>query len=550
MPRCARECLGVPSIEVKSSVPTDRAPCRGFDYDGGVGRWASILALGLSACASSVPRTVPRIVDGEIERGPPVAPYAYEWFIEGERLAVQGRHDDAAIAFETATAAPTGDVLLVTRLAEEYELSGATRRADRALSSARRSYPSSARVALAEGRIRRSRGQADEALAAFIRATRRAPTWSEPLVAMAHALAARGHFERASTILLEYLEIAPKEGAQAARRALVDLARRTDDPVTLARALAFEPGATPAAASREGARLALAGGRPALAARLVEGALDTEDNIALWLDALAQSGAHQEATRFLVSPRAARWATVEDRAHALLDLHEEERTLELLAAAARSPRVQHARGRAFLEAGKYLEAAATLAGVPLGTSPYETSRVALAECAASQGRRGAAAETLSATPHASLPVRRALAALYVDAGDLRAGLRLFDPKDQRERAALASIFERAGRYEEAAAYYASVRITASGEPRLRARASAEQLASRGLYPGAIEVLERWTAHAPSDLHSRVRLVELLQKAGREEEASSHGKSLVEIIDDPRLRAHLRGLLRTSETGAR
>ena len=99
------------------------------------------MALGLSACASSVPRTVPRIVDGEIERGPPVAPYAYEWFIEGERLAVQGRHDDAAIAFETATAAPTGDVLLVTRLAEEYELSGATRRADRALSSARRSFP-------------------------------------------------------------------------------------------------------------------------------------------------------------------------------------------------------------------------------------------------------------------------------------------------------------------------------------------------------------------------------------------------------------------------
>ena len=165
--------------------------------------------MGLAACASSIPRTVPRVVDGRIERGPAVAPYAYEWFIEGERLAVQGRHDDAALAFETATAAPTGDVLLVARLAEEYELSGATRRADRALSSARRIEPASARVALAEGRILRTRGRADEALAAFVRAARLAPMRSEPVIALADALAARGHFERSSAVLLEFLETAP-----------------------------------------------------------------------------------------------------------------------------------------------------------------------------------------------------------------------------------------------------------------------------------------------------------------------------------------------------
>ena len=38
--------------------------------------------------------------------------------------AVKGQHDEAAMAFEAATAAPANDVVLMTRLAEEYELSG------------------------------------------------------------------------------------------------------------------------------------------------------------------------------------------------------------------------------------------------------------------------------------------------------------------------------------------------------------------------------------------------------------------------------------------
>ncbi|MGB5219821.1 MAG: hypothetical protein WBN60_02245, partial [Polyangiales bacterium] len=97
-----------------------------------MGRLGSILLLGLVACASSVPRTVPRVVDGRIEDSPAVSPYAYEWFIQGELQAAKGLHDEAAIAFENAAAAPAGDVLLITRLAEEYEMSGAARRADRA----------------------------------------------------------------------------------------------------------------------------------------------------------------------------------------------------------------------------------------------------------------------------------------------------------------------------------------------------------------------------------------------------------------------------------
>ena len=94
-------------------------------YAASMVRFGALALLGIAACAAPASRTVPRVVDGEIEEGPFVSPFAYEWFIEGEVLAAKGDHDDAAIALETATAAPSEDVFLMTRLAEEYELSGA-----------------------------------------------------------------------------------------------------------------------------------------------------------------------------------------------------------------------------------------------------------------------------------------------------------------------------------------------------------------------------------------------------------------------------------------
>ena len=72
--------------------------------------------------------------------------------------------------------------------------------------------------------------------------------------------------------------------------------------------------------------------------------------------------------------------------------------------------------------------------------------------------------------------------------------------------------------------------------------SAEQLASRGLYPSAIAILEHWTETAPDDLYSRVRLVELLQAERRFEEAGARGRAALAVIDEPRLRDHLAQLL--------
>ncbi len=504
----------------------------------------------MSACASSVPRTIPRVVDGRVEEGPPISPYAYEWFIEGELRAAEGRHDEAALAFESAAAAPTSDVFLMTRLAEEYEWSGATRRADRALSIADRGYPESARVALAQGHILEHRGELDAAFDAFARAKERAPSWAEPVVAIARALESQGLSERAAAVLWDYLSIDRGRSQELARTALMDLARRTGNAEMLERALAFDSSTTPERRARIAAELALSVERPALAARILQGELDDHDNVTMWLHALQQSGEGERAAQYVASAPAARWAGAEDRAELLVDLHAETRALELLAAAERTPRVQLTRGAAFAGRGELVQAASTFASVPYGAAPFERSRLDLSDCSSALLRAGGAVEALSVTPHGSLPVRERLAEFYLDEDDLRAGLRLFDARQTSERAALAGLFERAGHYEEAAAFYASVPVSSSSEPRIRARASAEHLAARGDRESAIAILKRWAAVAPEDLYSRARLVELLQAERRTAEAANLGRETLSLADDPRLEAHLAALLRAPDGGSR
>jgi thioredoxin-like negative regulator of GroEL len=471
-----------------------------------------------------------------------VPPYAYRWFIEGEVAAAKGQHDEAAVAFEAATTGSADDVVLMTRLAEEYGRSGASRRADRTLALARRRYPGAARIDLAEGRIHQARNQAGQALCSFAHASRLAPTWHEPVIAMAEALRAQGHRERANALLLEYGENAPEGGAAAARRALIEAARHDVDTQALERGLDLEPGSSPAARAWAAGQLLLDAGRPALAARILEDALITPENIALWLRALVESGDRSKASGFLASGSGERFGTLEERADLLLELGDADRAMKLLDAAdGTSPRVEYLKGRALLARGSCAEAAMLLASIPLGAASFEASRLALADCALSRDREGAAAEALSLVPHGSLPLREKLADIYLNMGELHAALHLFDPREMPERAALASIYESAGRLEEASAYYATTNVGASDPPRLRARVSAEWLASRGQYLHAVVILERWTAIAPEDLHARVRLVELLLMVDRVK-AARIGRDALEVVGDPVLRSRLLRLL--------
>ena len=524
--------------EVNCRAVYDRAPEGRFHYHSGVGRLGLIFLLGVAACASPTLRTVPRLVDGQVEHGSFVSPYAYEWFIDGEMSAVKGQHDEAAMAFEAATAAPADDVMLLTRLAEEYELSGASRRADRTLAVARRFYPESARVALAEGRIQRSRGADREALSSFARASQLEPASDAGVVAIAETLVATGHPRRAKARLLEYVATSLGTRSDQALRVLTDLARRTGDAETLRRAMSLDPSSTPTKRAQAAGQLALEVDQPALAARILAEALDAPENIVLWVRALVESGAREEAAGFLATADSERLGGVREHVELLLEIGEVDAALRLLATAEPSPQVEYSRGRALLSRGDYIEAATVLADVPFGAASFEASRIALAECSISQDRQGAAAEALSQAPHESLAIRRMLAEIYLEAGDVRASLKLFDPKRPAERAVLAALFERAGRFEEAAAYYANIKTVSADEPWLRARASAEQLAAHGHPRSAITILERWTALAPDDLYARVRLVELLQADNQVQTAENSGRRTLEVIGDPLLRAHL------------
>ena len=510
-----------------------------------MGRLTSIILLGLAACTAPALRTVPRVVDGELVHGPFVSPYAYRWFIEGETWASKGQHDRAVMAFENATAAPTDDELLMTRLAEEYELSGESRRADRTLNLARRSYPGSPRVAFAEGRLAQHRGEDMEAIAAFLRARELAHSWDAPVIALAETLVAAGHEERASAILLEYLTGSRGAGLDRARRVLVDLARRRGDAQTLEQALGSDLRLTPAARALAAGKLALESGQPALAARILAAALDTPETLVLWLRALVESGDRKEAALFLHHVKSERLGGLPEHVALLLQIDEADTALRLLESAERSPRVESAKGHALLARGDYLEAAAVLSEVPLGAASFEAARIALAACWIAQGRSGAAAETLSQAPHDSLAIREMLAEIYLGEGTLPSALRLFDPKRNPERATLASVFERAGRFEEAAAYYAAVRATSADQAQLQARASAEKLAALGNRRAAIAILDRWTASAPDDLYARVRLVELLAADDRADLAQKSGRQTLELIDQPLLRAHLIDVLEAS-----
>lgn len=512
-------------------------------YDAGiVGRTLSIFLLGLAACAPPPPRTVPRVVDGRVEQGDFVSPFAYEWFIEGEMSAAKGRHDEAAIALETAKAAPSNDALLMARLAEEYERSGSSRRADRALSAARRADPNSARVYIAEGRILGDRGKHDEAIVAFNEARALDPNSDEAVIALADALRNRGLPLRADAVLIDYARRHGDPSHRGVHHVLIDLAHANGDAEGLARALSLAVGPDPERAAFQAAALAYETGQPALAARLLDGSLRTDEGRGLWLRAAIESGQREVARDALEETSSDTVGGAARHAELLLAVDARERALEVLQSERPTPEVQYLRGKALFDRGDYVSAARALAAVPSGSSTFEKARLTLADTVEAQARSGAAMETLSFAHAESREVRDRMAALHASHGSLRRGLQLFDPKKPSERASIARLFEAAGRYQEAAAYYATVEEDADEPPWVHARAAAERLMSRGLTRSAATMLEHWTRAAPHDVQARVRLVEIRMQLGDMEAAAKEGGETLPFVDDARLRVHLQGLL--------
>ena len=441
-----------------------------------------------------------------------MSPYAYEWFIEGEVLAAKGDHDEAAIAFETARAAPSDDTLLLTRLAIEYERSGASRRADRVLATATRNDPESPYIHFAAGRIAQLRGEFGRALVAYQRARELDFSYEDPVIATAGLLRQLGQPLRAEAVLNQYIAVVPLERSAMARRTLLDMTKPGAEQQVW-----VDAGEIPPSTATERAE---------------------------WIRALIASGNQQDAVALLSTSKSSSFGGRVSHAELFMDAGEWQAALRTLQGARDSPHVRYLRGRVFLALGQTLQALRWLSDVPYGTRDFEAARIGMADCFLVQARLGAAAEALSPAPRESLPVRMKLAEVYIAGGHLRRALQLFDAKRADERAALAVLFERAGLFDEAAAYYATADASALADPGTRARAGAERLAATGREQGAIAILRRWTSSAPEDLYARVRLVELLKQTGNQADAQNLAKRILPLVGDPSLRAHLVAIMRS------
>ena len=500
-------------------------------------KWILLLIIG--ACAPPPPRTVPRVVNGEVEEGPFVSAYAYEWFLAGEIASTKGAHDEAAIAYETALAAPNEDVLVLTRLAVEYEFCGESRRADRMLSRAARDYPESMYVPLARGHILQARQELEDATVAYREAHKLDPNAVEPVVALAELLHRSGHPLRARALLTEHLEFSQTQDSRAAAALLEELALASGDAEALANALVVTgQSARHAQGHRRAARLALRLEQPSLAARLMADSLANEQDRVSRVWALLAGGRSKEATRFILERGPALFGGRVRYAELLIEADEPRAALAALESEAPSAHVRYLRGEAQLKMGRYSLAANLLSSIPFGSADFDAARLALADCLSTQARFGAALEALSMVTERSVDVRSKLAELHLAKGNLQQALRQFDAKRPEERAALARVFESAGRYEEAAAFYSTAKTDASDAPTTRARAHAEKLAATGMRLEAVRVLQRWTRQAPEDLYARTRLVQLLRETGNETEAEKQATALLPLIADPTLRGQL------------
>jgi tetratricopeptide (TPR) repeat protein len=303
------------------------------------------------------------------------------------------------------------------------------------------------------------------------------------------------------------------------------------------------------------ARLALEHGHPQLAARLLEQLPDTERDPALTVRAFLAAGLLDKVEGVLATAAPEAFGGRVDKAELWLEAGHPVRAAELGRAAAiaePSPRAWLVTGRAELARGRWSQAASQLARVPRGVRAYPRARLALAKALRAQALDTLAAEVLArALRHTEeVALRTALAETRFGLGDLSAALgALGDGGDASPRlsAARASLLERAGRLEAANRIYRRLAPHSESLPEsARARCKAERQLAKGKLQGAIGTLRKRAEQAPEDLASRVRLVELLVRAGDRTQARSRGDSLGPQLVRPAFRKRLQRALDEGE----
>ena len=355
-----------------------------------------VIALTVSGCATTQPRSIPRVVDGQVQSGAFVPPYAYEWFTRGEIAMAKGKYDEAAIAFETARAAPSEDPYLLTQLAKALELSNRSSSASRVLKIAQRATPDDESVWLATGDILVTRNETNAALMAYAKAVEVAPRSGKGVLASAALLQKLGQMGRAQALLGSFLDV-PDLSLRTVRQAYLNLALSQGDTVAVPKEVLGSANQRKAWDStiRNAARKALNKNRPSMAIALLD-SLDKNDVSNTRIEAWIAMGQFDRVEAALGN-RSGRSEESDTRdAKWLLSIGRLKRAARLLKGY-QSAHARYLRGQVYARQGYYKKAAAEFAAVPHGANDYCEARTGLIDALQTEGRNALASEISTAS---------------------------------------------------------------------------------------------------------------------------------------------------------
>ena len=350
--------------------------------------WTSFVVFVLVAgCRPARPTELARVVGGERRAGTFVSPYAYEHFLRAELATARGDDVTAAEEYALARLGPSDDALVAARQAEALDRLGRLERADATLEEARSVDPSSEAVALATSRIAERRGDDETALREAVRATEHAP---DSLVAWRRVAELAVETDRAPA-LLQRLGDDP-----ASVRARLVLAIDARDALEAEAAL--ESLQRVASVRRdevaEVVELALARGRPALAAHLAERLVNGSAHATLRVRAYLALGRHADAEGILASEPPSAFGGPLATAELWLRAGRPERSVDLAqeAAALGDPAASVVLAEAHLALGELSEAATVASSVPRDLGEAARARRVLREALMRAGLPALAAE--------------------------------------------------------------------------------------------------------------------------------------------------------------